>query len=178
MRIGVGLGRDDGSWRVRVAEWADAKDAIALRERDECARVQDARAVVRELRRLAEVQTRDDERVGNYARVGSEEARHILPERYLVQAECSGESCGGEIGAAAAECDGRPIGRAPDETRHHRNRFRIEDREEQLARGACRGGEVGNRGTVAAIGVHEPGRIHHRGRHVAHAERVRHEQSR
>ena len=52
------------------------------RERDERPRVQHLGAVIGQLGRLAQVELRDDARVGHHARIGGEQPGHVLPQRH------------------------------------------------------------------------------------------------
>ena len=69
--------------RVRVGERPHEHRQRPARDRDQRARMQHLGAVVRELRRLAQVKLRDDARVGHHARIGGQQAGDILPQRHL-----------------------------------------------------------------------------------------------
>ena len=88
---------------VGVGERAHEHRDRAPRHRDQRARVQHLGAVVRELRRLAQVQLRDDAGVGHDARVGGEQARDVLPQRHLARRQRAPEQRRRQVGAAASQ---------------------------------------------------------------------------
>ena len=71
----------------RVGERAHEHRQLPPSDRDQRARVQHLRAVVGELGRLAQVQLRDDARVGDDPRIGGQQAGDVLPQRHLARAQ-------------------------------------------------------------------------------------------
>ena len=99
----------------RIQERAHLERGARALERDERARVQHLCAEVGRLRRLAPVQVGDDARLGDVARVGGEDARHVLPQDDLDRGQRAGEERRGQVGAAAAERGHRAVGRGAEE---------------------------------------------------------------
>ena len=72
--------RDFGARRFGIEERSDVQHDPRAGDRDERARVQHLGAVVRDFRRLAMVQLRDEPRVGHQPRIGGQDAGHVLPQ--------------------------------------------------------------------------------------------------
>ena len=84
------------------------------------ARVQHLGAVMRDLRRLAVVQLRNEPGVGHEPGIGGEDAGHVLPEHDAPRAERWREQSRGQIRAAASERDDAAVGCRTDEAGHDR----------------------------------------------------------
>jgi hypothetical protein len=138
---------------------------------DQRARVQHLRAVVRQLGRLAHVERRDEAGVGDDARVGGEEARHVLPQHHGPRAERGGEHGRRQVGAAAAERHRRALGRPGDEARHHGHRAAREQRPELGGRALGGARQVGRGRAVPPVGLHHRHGVDVRRVHPGRAQR-------
>ena len=109
------------------------------------------------------MQLRDHARVGHHARVGGQQAGHVLPQADLDGAERAAEQRRGQIGAAATERSDRArlaalvaVGarRRAQEAGNDRHDARHQQRAQDLARGEIREHEVRRRATEGSVGDH------------------------
>ena len=84
--------------------------------------MQDLGAVVRDLGRLAVMELRDEPRVGDEARIGGQDARHVLPQHDALGAERAREQRRRQVGAAAAERRHAAVRGLADEARGNGDR--------------------------------------------------------
>ena len=152
--------RHFGAGRVGIGEWAHEHRNAAAGHGNERARVQHLGAVVRQFGRLARVELGNDPRVRHDARIGGEQPRHILPERYPGGAEPAREQRGGEVGAAAAQRRDLALGGGTDEPRHDRDDAARKQREQRPLDAPVGPGKVRGRLAERAVGVDEVEGVH------------------
>ena len=121
-------------------------------DRDERARMQHLGAVVRDLRRFAMVQLRNQPRVRHEPRIRGQDAAHVLPQHDLARAQRPGQQRRRQIRSAAAERRRAAVRRLADEAGHDRRGAGGEQRA-QRAPGAPAGlRQVGRGAAVLAVG--------------------------
>ena len=177
-RRDLGAGRRSGS-RERAHEHGQRP----ARDRDQRARVQHLGAVVGQLRRLAQVQLRDDARVGDHARIGGQQARDVFPQRHLARAQRPPQQRRGQVGAAASQRRHRALlqraaprrlrSGAADEPGNDRNLAGRDQRLQPLARRQVGQRQVGRRAAERAFGEHDLGRVDVDGRRSRRGQRRR-----
>ena len=116
-------------------------------------------AVVRDLGRLAVMQLRDEPRVGHEARIGGQDARHVLPQHDAPGAERAREQRRRQVGAPAAERRHAAVRRLADEAGDDGDRAGRHERADAPPREARRGREVGCGTAVVAVGDDDLGGI-------------------
>ena len=97
-------------------------------ERDESARMQDLGPEVRDLRRLAVVELRDEPRIRDVGGVRGEDAGQLLPQDHARGAEDAAEKGRRQVRAAAAQRGDGPVGGAAEEARDDRRNALSQER--------------------------------------------------
>ena len=143
---------DFGTRLLRVDERPHVQRDARSGDRDERARVQYLRSVVRDFRRLAVMQLRDEPGVRHEPGIGGQDSGDILPQRHARRAERAGHERGCQIGSAAAERRDAAVGRMADEARYHGDGARIEQRLDPSPRQARRSGNMRRRAAVLSVG--------------------------
>ena len=127
--------------------------------RDQCARMEDLRAVVRDFGGLAMMQLRNQPRVGDGPWIGGQDAGHVLPQHDPPGPERARQDRRGEIRSAATERGDAAVRRTPDETGDDHDRAGLQQRRHHGARPHRRLIELRRRAAVLAVGLHDLGRV-------------------
>ena len=122
--------------------------------------MEDLRSVMRDLRRLAMVQLRDQARVRHQVRIRGENPADVLPEHDLPRAKGAGQKSRRQIGSPASERRRASVGSLPDEAGNDGRRARGEERPQRTPGASSGLGKVRRGAAVLCVGRHDAAGIH------------------